>query len=45
MPSVDGVALVDHVKSLGIIFQQSLPYDLHVTYVVTFVLSFVNSFV
>ena len=31
VPSVDGVALVDHVKSLGIILQQSLSYDLHVT--------------
>ena len=27
----DGVALVDHVKSLGVILQQSLSYDLHVT--------------
>jgi len=31
VPSVDGVALVDHVKSLGVILQQSLSYDLHVT--------------
>jgi len=31
LPSVDGVALVDHVKTLGVISQQSLLYDLHVT--------------
>ena len=31
VPSVDGVALVDHVKSLGVILQQGLPFDLHVT--------------
>ena len=29
--SFDGVALVDHVKSLGVILQQSLSYDSHVT--------------
>jgi len=31
VPSVDGVALVDHVKSLDVILQQSLSHDLHVT--------------
>jgi len=31
VPSVDESALVDHVKSLGVILQQSLSYDLHVT--------------
>jgi len=29
--SVDGVALVDHVKSLGVTLQQRLSFDLHVT--------------
>jgi len=29
--SINGVGLVDYVKSLGIILRQSLPFDLHVT--------------
>jgi len=31
VPSIYGVALVDHVKSLGIVLQQGLSFDLHVT--------------
>ena len=31
VPSVDGVALVDHVKSLGVTLQQGLSFDMHVT--------------
>jgi len=31
MFSIDGVALVDHVKSLCVILQQGLSFDLHVT--------------
>ena len=31
MPSIDGVALVNDVKSLGFILQQGLSFDLHVT--------------
>jgi len=31
MPSIDGVELVDHVKSLGVILRQGLSYDLHVS--------------
>ena len=31
VPSVDDVALVDYVKSIGVILQQSLSNDLHVT--------------
>jgi len=30
VPSINGVAL-DHVKSLGIVLQQGLSFDLHVT--------------
>ena len=30
MPSINGVELVDHVKSLGIVLQQGLSFDLHV---------------
>jgi len=29
--SINGVALVDHIKSLGIVLQQGLSFDLHVT--------------
>jgi len=31
VPSINGVASVDHVKSLGIVLQQGLSFDLHVT--------------
>jgi len=31
VPSINGVALVDHIKSLGIVMQQGLSFDLHVT--------------
>ena len=31
VPSINDVALVDHVKSLGIVLQQGLSFDLHVT--------------
>ena len=31
MPSIDGVELVDHVKSLGVILHQGLSCDLHVS--------------
>jgi len=31
VPSINGVALVDHIKSLGIFLQQGLSFDLHVT--------------
>jgi len=31
VPSVDGVALVDHVKTPGVILQNALSFDLHVT--------------
>jgi len=30
-PSVPGIALVDHVRSLGIILQQGLSFDYHIT--------------
>jgi len=30
VPSINGVELVDHVKSLGIVLQQGLSFDLHV---------------
>jgi len=31
VPSINGVALVDHIKSLGIVLQQGLSFDLHAT--------------
>ena len=31
VPSIDGVELVDHVKSLGVILHQGLSCDLHVS--------------
>jgi len=31
VPSINRVALVDHVKSLGIVLQQGLSFDLHVS--------------
>jgi len=31
VPSINGVELVDHVKSLGIVLQQGLLFDLYVT--------------
>ena len=31
VPSINDVALVDHIKSLGIVLQQGLSFDLHVT--------------
>jgi len=31
VPSIDGVALVDHIKILGVTLQRHLSFDLHVT--------------
>ena len=31
VPSVDGVAIVDHVKIIGVTMQQHLSFDLHLT--------------